>query len=103
MDLLIRDARPDDRDTIVDFNARLAQETEGDPDQADSVDDHAGPGVLPGSEDRGHRDGECGRTDRTHPELDFRYCSKCAGDQCYCPEHIHRHEHIVAPDEPAGR
>ena len=26
--LLIRDARPDDRDVIVEFNARLAQETE---------------------------------------------------------------------------
>ena len=29
MDLLIRDARPEDRDVIVDFNARLAQESEG--------------------------------------------------------------------------
>ncbi len=45
----------------------------------------------------------CGRTDRTNPELDFRYCSKCAGDQCYCPEHIQRHEHVVAPDEASGR
>lgn len=40
----------------------------------------------------------CGKTDLTHPDLDFRYCSKCAGDQCYCPEHIHHHEHVVAPD-----
>lgn len=40
----------------------------------------------------------CGKTDLTHPELDFRYCSKCAGDQCYCPEHIRNHEH-VAVDE----
>jgi hypothetical protein len=37
----------------------------------------------------------CGKTDLTHPQLDFRYCSKCAGDQCYCPEHIHAHEHVV--------
>lgn len=42
----------------------------------------------------------CGRTDRTHPQLDFRYCSKCAGDQCYCPDHIHQHAHVAAPDEP---
>jgi GNAT superfamily N-acetyltransferase len=27
--LVIRDARPDDRDVIVEFNARLAEETEG--------------------------------------------------------------------------
>ncbi|MBI5689819.1 MAG: hypothetical protein HZC55_06940 [Verrucomicrobia bacterium] len=40
----------------------------------------------------------CGKTDRTHPDLDFRYCSKCAGDQCYCPEHIHNHSHVVDPD-----
>lgn len=37
----------------------------------------------------------CGKTDLTHPELDFRYCSKCAGDQCYCPEHLRAHEHVV--------
>lgn len=41
----------------------------------------------------------CGKTDKTHPELDFRYCSQCAGDQCYCPEHIRNHAHVVAPDE----
>lgn len=41
----------------------------------------------------------CGKTDRTHPDLDFRYCSKCAGDQCYCPEHIHQHSHVVAPED----
>jgi hypothetical protein len=41
----------------------------------------------------------CGRTDRTNPELDFRYCSKCAGDQCYCPEHIQNHSHVVAADD----
>jgi hypothetical protein len=38
----------------------------------------------------------CGKTDRTHPDLDFRYCSKCAGDQCYCPDHIQNHAHVVA-------
>lgn len=48
-----------------------------------------------------HRCHVCGKTDLTHPELDFRYCSKCAGDECYCPEHIANHTHTVAPDEPA--
>lgn len=41
----------------------------------------------------------CGKSDRSHPQLDFRYCSKCAGDQCYCPEHIQNHAHVVAADE----
>lgn len=38
----------------------------------------------------------CGKTDLTHPRLDFRYCSKCAGDECYCSEHIFNHEHVAA-------
>lgn len=37
----------------------------------------------------------CGKTDLTNPEMDFRYCSKCAGDECYCPEHIANHEHVL--------
>jgi hypothetical protein len=48
-----------------------------------------------------HKCHTCSRTDRTNPELDFRYCSKCAGDLCYCSEHLQAHEHVVAPDEPA--
>lgn len=42
-----------------------------------------------------HRCHVCGKTDLSHPELDFRYCSQCAGDQCYCPEHIRNHAHVV--------
>lgn len=42
-----------------------------------------------------HRCHICGKTDLTNPEMDFRYCSKCAGDQCYCPEHIFNHEHVL--------
>ena len=49
-----------------------------------------------------HRCHVCGKTDLTHPQLDFRYCSKCAGDECYCPEHIHNHAHVLAPDKPAA-
>lgn len=37
----------------------------------------------------------CKRTDVSNPELDFRYCSKCKGDACYCSEHLRNHEHLV--------
>jgi hypothetical protein len=42
-----------------------------------------------------HRCHLCNRTDLTHPQIDFRYCSKCAGDQCYCSDHIFTHLHVV--------
>lgn len=46
----------------------------------------------------------CGKTDRTHPQLDFRYCSKCANDECYCAEHIFNHVHTAAePGQESGR
>ena len=38
----------------------------------------------------------CGITDRTHPKMDFRYCSRCAGQCCYCADHLRGHEHVVA-------
>ncbi len=41
-----------------------------------------------------HRCRICGKTDLTNPELDFRYCSQCSGEECYCPEHIFNHEHV---------
>ena len=41
-----------------------------------------------------HRCTVCGRTDVTNPELEFRYCSRCAGYYCYCEEHIGNHTHI---------
>lgn len=45
----------------------------------------------------------CGKNSNTHPDLDFRYCSKCAGEQCYCPDHIRNHEHVlVDKDSPTG-
>lgn len=50
-----------------------------------------------------HRCYVCGKTDQTNPEMDFRYCSKCAGDQCYCPEHIQNHVHVVTANEPAKK
>ncbi len=35
----------------------------------------------------------CGKTDKTHPTLEFRYCPKCKGSPGYCSEHIGAHEH----------
>jgi hypothetical protein len=46
-----------------------------------------------------HRCRICGKTDQTDPQLDFRYCSKCAGDQCYCPDHIFNHAHVTEDDD----
>ena len=36
----------------------------------------------------------CGKTDVSHPDLEFRYCSRCKGYHCYCQEHISNHSHI---------
>ncbi len=44
-----------------------------------------------------HRCRICGKTDLTDRLMDFRYCSKCANDECYCAEHILKHEHTTAP------
>lgn len=37
----------------------------------------------------------CGRTDQEFPDLEFRYCSKCAGYRCYCMDHINNHVHVT--------
>ena len=42
-----------------------------------------------------HRCVVCGKTDKTHPLEDFRYCSQCANDECYCSEHIRNHVHTT--------
>lgn len=41
-----------------------------------------------------HRCTVCGRTDISHPNLEFRYCSRCKGYYCYCEDHINNHSHI---------
>lgn len=43
-----------------------------------------------------HRCVVCGITDRSHPGTEFRYCSKCVGDCCYCGEHLRAHTHRTA-------
>ena len=39
----------------------------------------------------------CGRTSQDDPELEFRYCSKCAGGQEYCMDHLYTHVHVENP------
>ncbi|WP_295765198.1 rhomboid family intramembrane serine protease [uncultured Oscillibacter sp.] len=41
-----------------------------------------------------HKCSVCGRTDTEYPDLEFRYCSKCAGYHCFCMDHILDHEHF---------
>lgn len=43
-----------------------------------------------------HRCTVCGITDKTHPDMDFRYCPQCDGQYCYCRDHIFSHEHVKA-------
>lgn len=37
----------------------------------------------------------CGKTDTEYPNMQFRYCSKCAGYHCFCEEHIFNHVHFT--------
>lgn len=43
----------------------------------------------------------CGLDSDESPKTLFRYCSKCAGQVCYCPAHIRDHEHVVDDTKPA--
>ncbi|MDR0819030.1 MAG: hypothetical protein LBN43_05620, partial [Oscillospiraceae bacterium] len=36
----------------------------------------------------------CGKSAAEHPELEFRYCSRCSGMHCFCEEHINAHVHF---------
>jgi len=40
-----------------------------------------------------HKCTVCGKTDISHPQMEFRYCSDCGG-LGYCMDHIFNHEHI---------
>jgi hypothetical protein len=37
----------------------------------------------------------CGRTDTDYPDLEFRFCSRCAGYHCFCIDHINSHIHFT--------
>ncbi len=39
-----------------------------------------------------HKCAVCGKTDISHPQMEFRYCSDCGG-LGYCADHIFNHEH----------
>lgn len=41
-----------------------------------------------------HRCTVCGLSSDTSPQTQFRYCSKCDGERCYCSEHLQNHEHV---------
>ena len=41
-----------------------------------------------------HKCTVCGITDDDHPNMEFRYCSKCNGYYCYCMDHINNHAHV---------
>lgn len=41
-----------------------------------------------------HRCAICGRTEQDHPNLEFRFCSKCDGNYEYCSDHLFTHEHV---------
>lgn len=40
-----------------------------------------------------HKCEVCGITEVDDPNMEFRYCSKCSGNKCYCINHIKNHEH----------
>ena len=42
-----------------------------------------------------HKCAVCGRTDADYPDLEFRYCSRCAGYHCFCQDHINNHIHFT--------
>ena len=42
-----------------------------------------------------HKCAVCGKTDVDYPDLEFRYCSRCAGYHCFCSEHINTHIHFT--------
>ncbi len=48
----------------------------------------------PGSGISRHKCVVCGRTEISHPELQFRFCSKCEGNFEYCQDHLFTHQHI---------
>ena len=41
-----------------------------------------------------HKCAVCGRTELDDPSLEFRFCSKCAGNYEYCQEHLFTHQHV---------
>lgn len=45
-----------------------------------------------------HQCAVCGIDSRTHPRMDFRYCSKCDNEKAYCEAHLGNHDHVRSSD-----
>ncbi len=41
-----------------------------------------------------HKCAICGKTEISDPDMEFRYCSKCAGSYEYCSVHLFTHTHV---------
>ncbi len=41
-----------------------------------------------------HKCAICGKTEVSDPDMEFRYCSKCAGNYEYCQTHLFTHTHV---------
>ena len=50
--------------------------------------------ILPAGKTR-HRCAVCGRTEEDGAQMEFRYCSKCAGSYEYCQDHLYTHQHVT--------
>ena len=46
-----------------------------------------------------HRCAVCGCTEADGENLEFRYCSKCAGNLEYCQDHLYTHKHVINAGE----
>lgn len=42
-----------------------------------------------------HKCAICGLTEKDDPDLEFRFCSKCAGNYEYCQNHLFTHTHMA--------
>lgn len=49
-----------------------------------------------------HKCTVCGMTEKDDSQMDFRYCSQCAGYYEYCMPHLRAHEHVRTGDGPKG-
>ncbi|MEG0805376.1 MAG: hypothetical protein RR364_01090 [Lachnospiraceae bacterium] len=50
--------------------------------------------IKPNANGTVHKCTICGRTEKDGEELEFRFCSKCAGNHEYCQDHLFTHQHI---------
>ncbi|MFP6764886.1 MAG: hypothetical protein VB858_14770 [Planctomycetaceae bacterium] len=55
---------------------------------------HQASRLQPQSNEAFHTCTQCGRSDLSNPNLEFRYCSTCSGNPCFCEDHIGQHEHV---------